>query len=73
MAEPSPEAIAEADDVFAELMERADVVGSFSRSIAEAAFRQDVVQLRLYRFQFHHTVVELMRLIRTVAPIDGAK
>jgi hypothetical protein len=61
------------DDVFDAVEEAAGIVGSFSRSIAEAAFRHDEIQLRIYRFQFHHAVVDLMRLIRTVAPIDGAR
>jgi hypothetical protein len=59
------------DEKFGEVIGEADLVASFARSIAEASFRQDVIQLRIYRAQFHHHAAELMRLIRSVAPIDG--
>jgi hypothetical protein len=65
---PSPDA-----DQFAAITERADLVASLARSIAEAAFRQDTTWLRLYRAEFRHHAVGVIEHIRVAAPIDGGR
>jgi hypothetical protein len=59
------------DDKFIEIERAPYTVASYARSIAEAGFRRDTVQLRIYRPQFHRAVVELMATIRDAAPING--
>jgi hypothetical protein len=59
------------DPQFEEIVHAADLVASYSRSLAESAFRRDVIQLRIDRAQFRQHAVDLMALIRDVAPIEG--
>jgi hypothetical protein len=76
---PNPPAIAGAKIVtapanagaFEDIIDSADLVASYARSIAEAAFRRDTIQLRIYRAQFRQHAADLMALIRDVAPIQG--
>jgi hypothetical protein len=58
------------DETFPEIVGQADEVASYARSIAEAAFRRDTVQLRIYRAEFRSCANSLMGLIRDVAPIE---
>jgi hypothetical protein len=46
-----------------------DLLAGCCRSIAKAAFKAGVTQLRLYRPEFHHHAVKLMLAIRAVAPV----
>jgi hypothetical protein len=59
------------DQVCADIVDCADIVASLARSIAEAAFRQDPIQLRIYRPQFREQAVLLLALIRDLAPLPG--
>lgn len=56
---------------FQDIIDAADLVASLARSIAEAAFRADITQIRIHRAEFRHRAVELMAAVKRVAPIDG--
>jgi hypothetical protein len=57
------------DEKFAEIVDAADLLTSYCRSMAEAVFRADVTLLRLYRPEFHGRVAELISAIPAVAPV----
>ena len=59
------------DPKYEEIIDAADLVASLARSIAEAAFRADITQIRIHRAEFRHRASELMAAIKRVAPIDG--
>jgi hypothetical protein len=63
----------DADLPFAEIIDTADLVASYCRSLAESALRRDVIQLRIDRAQFRQAVIDLLALIRDVAPIEGGR
>jgi hypothetical protein len=59
------------DRVFTDIESTADFLASYCRSVGEAAFRRNEIELRIYRPELYRLANELMALIRDVAPVDG--
>ena len=66
---PSKAAIKAADDlVLQAIIEYADLAASLSRSAAEAAFREDRIELRVQLLRLRATVVELLQSYKDLSP-----
>ena len=70
---PSTAAIKAGDDlIFSALIEYADLAASLSRSAAEAAFREDRIELRVQLLRLRATVVEMLQSHKDLSP-EGEK
>lgn len=70
---PSKAAIKAADDlVLQAIIEYADLAASLSRSAAEAAFREDRIELRIQLLRLRATVVEMLQSHKDLSP-EGEK
>ena len=74
---PSPEAAAEANSFSRRDLSRsrtdADLAASLSRSAAEAAFREDRIELRVQLLRLRATVVEMLQSYKDLSPEGGRR
>jgi hypothetical protein len=71
---PSAAAIKMADDLILQaIIEYADLGASLSRSVAEAAFREDRLELRVQLLRLRATIVEMLRSYRDLSPAESEK
>jgi hypothetical protein len=69
---PSPRAIAVADDLCREaIIEAAGLAESYARSAAEAAWRGDVATLGVHLRQLRLAVIEALQVFRGLAKAGG--
>jgi hypothetical protein len=61
----------DADQVFADIHDTADVVRSLAISLRESAFRRDRIDLRIHRPEFIREARLLAGLIGDLAPLEG--
>jgi hypothetical protein len=59
------------DAKFEALIEKAELVASHARVLAESAYQRNSFQLRLNRIDFKFAATEMMALLREVVPIDA--